>query len=69
MIINIFHITVSILLIISILIQVKGTGLGTTFGGSNQPYHSKRGVEKIVFTSTIILATLFVILSLINIRL
>ena len=44
-----------------ILIQAKGTGLGRTFG--SQTYHSKRGVESLVFKLTIFLASSFVILS------
>jgi len=44
-----------------ILIQAKGTGLGRAFG--SQTYHSKRGVESLVFKLTIFLASSFVILS------
>ncbi len=47
-----------------ILLQAKGTGLGRAFGQST--YHSKRGVEFIVFRLTIALATIFVLVSLIS---
>lgn len=47
-----------------ILIQAKGTGLGRTFGSTT--YHSKRGVEGLVFRATIGLAVAFVIVSIVN---
>jgi len=63
---TILQIIISIFLIAVILLQAKGTGLGTAFGGSNQMYHSKRGMEKIVFGLTIFLAFAFIVLSVIN---
>lgn len=63
---KIIQLLLSVALITIILLQAKGTGLGSTFGGSSQTYHSKRGVEKAVFYTTIILAVLFAIVSIIN---
>ena len=60
------QIAVSVLLIAAILLQQKGVGLGSAFGGSGQIYRSKRGLEKILFWATIILAALFVIAALIS---
>jgi preprotein translocase subunit SecG len=51
---------VSILLIAVILLQQKGEGLSSAFGGSGGFYRTKRGFEKTLFISTIVLATLFV---------
>lgn len=56
---------VSVLLLLVILIQANGTSLGRSFGGS-ATYHTKRGAEKAIFTSTIVLAIIFVLLSLLN---
>ena len=56
---------VSILLLLAILIQAKGTSLGRAFGGQTS-YHTKRGAEKALFYATIILGLLFVGLSLLN---
>lgn len=56
---------VSILLVLIILIQAKGTSLGRAFGGMTN-YHTKRGAEKAVFVGTIILGSIFVLLSLLN---
>ena len=63
------QIVIAISLIALILLQAKGTGLGSTFGGQSQLYHSKRGVEKLVLTSTVILAIIFVIVSILNVKL
>ena len=49
-----------------ILLQSKGTGLGSAFGGQSQMYHSKRGVERAVFVFTIVVATLFTLVSILN---
>ncbi len=56
---TISQIIISILLVLFILMQDKGTGLSATFGGSGNFYASKRGVEKILSKGTIILAILF----------
>lgn len=55
-----FQIAVSVLLIGAILLQQKGGGLGSAFGGDGQVYRSRRGIEKVLFILTIILAVLFV---------
>lgn len=60
----IIEVFVTILLIGSILLQVKGTGLGSSFGGGGEFYQSKRGVEKIVLYATIMLSTFFATISL-----
>lgn len=51
-----------IVLILSVLIQSKGTGFGRGVGPSS--YHSRRGLEKIVFKITILMAIIFAIASL-----
>lgn len=60
------QIVVSVLLMVFILLQAKGTGLGSAWGGGGEFYRSRRGVEKIFFWATISLATLFLILSLLG---
>ncbi|MBI3305194.1 preprotein translocase subunit SecG [Candidatus Parcubacteria bacterium] len=57
--IGIIQLIVSILLIATVLLQQRGTGLSATFGGEGNIYRSKRGLEKILFISTIVLTTLF----------
>jgi preprotein translocase subunit SecG len=62
---NIALIVVSLGLILSILFQVKGGGLGGIFGQSDTVYRTKRGIEKTLFQFTIVLAILFVAISII----
>jgi len=57
--IQIAELIVSILLILGILLQNRGAGLGGIFGGEGNVYRTKRGVEKGLFISTIVLAILF----------
>lgn len=57
----IIQIVLSIFLVISILLQVRGSGLGNIFGGvGGEFYRSKRGIEKFLYRSTIVVAILFV---------
>ncbi|MBM3281207.1 MAG: preprotein translocase subunit SecG [Candidatus Harrisonbacteria bacterium] len=62
------QIAVSVILIILVLLQERGSGLGGAFGGSEAPgfYQARRGLEKVVFTSTIILTVVFVALAFVN---
>ncbi|BCX14194.1 MAG: hypothetical protein KatS3mg085_726 [Candidatus Dojkabacteria bacterium] len=57
---------VSILLILAVLLQQRGGGLGSVFGGSGDSglYKSRRGFEAFLYNATIILSIVFVILSL-----
>jgi preprotein translocase subunit SecG len=58
------QIIIAVLLITFILIQQKGSGLGMAFGGGGAVYRTKRGAEKIIFRATIVLAVLFMLVSL-----
>jgi preprotein translocase subunit SecG len=58
------QILVAIALIVVIILQVKGGGLGGIFGQPDSVYRTRRGVEKSLFQMTIALAVLFVILSI-----
>ena len=59
--INLLQIILGITLMSLILLQAKGTGLGSTFGGDLGFYGTKRGAERILFIFTIIIAFLFLI--------
>lgn len=65
-ILNILQIIVSVLLILAILLQQRGTGLGSAFGGENNVFRTRRGPEKMLFTSTIVLAIIFGTLAILN---
>jgi protein translocase SecG subunit len=55
----IFQIIVSILLMIFILVQNKDGGLSAVFGGGESFQAVKRGPEKIIHYTTIVLGFLF----------
>lgn len=68
--INIALIIVSIALIASVVFQNKGVGLGGLTGAdSSQVFSARRGLEKTVFQITIALAIVFILLTLIAVKL
>ncbi len=62
------QITVAILLIVFILLQQRGTALGSAFGGSEGGgfYSTRRGIQKKIFWATIVCGVLFIGLALLN---
>jgi preprotein translocase subunit SecG len=58
--IQITQIVLSILLVVVILLQHRGTGLGGAFGGEANVYRSRRGIEDFLYKATIVIAVLFV---------
>jgi|TARA_Y100000310_G_scaffold307471_1_gene349575 preprotein translocase subunit SecG len=62
---NVAQIILAVALILVIMLQVRGGGLGGIFGQADTVYRTKRGVEKTLFQLTIILVVLFVAISLI----
>ncbi|MFA6908342.1 MAG: preprotein translocase subunit SecG [Patescibacteria group bacterium] len=65
------QICISAILVVAILLQNKGADAGSIFGGGGggdgNVYTTKRGIEKILFISTIVIAILFIGISLANI--
>jgi len=52
--------------VVLILIQGKGAGLGSAWGGGGDMYQTRRGVEKLTLRLTVILIVVFFILSVLN---
>lgn len=63
----IIHSIVAVLMVLAILSQNRSSGLSATFGGTGDFYVEKRGAEKILYVSTIVLAVAFVGLALLAI--
>ena len=61
---NVAQIIVSTALILAVLFQVKGGGLGGIFGQPDTVYRTKRGVEKTLFQLTVVLIVLFITISI-----
>jgi preprotein translocase subunit SecG len=61
------QILLSTLLIVIILMQSRTSGLGSTFGSDSAVFRTRRGLEKTLFEVTLILATIFILLSIANV--
>lgn len=67
--INVAQILVSIALTVLVLLQAKGSGIGTALGGgTTSSFRTRRGVEKTLFQLTIVLAIVFLIISAWGVR-
>ncbi|OGC82581.1 MAG: preprotein translocase subunit SecG [Candidatus Abawacabacteria bacterium RBG_16_42_10] len=55
----------AVLLVLFVLLQSRGVGLSSTFGGDGAFYRTRRGPEKLLFNLTIFLTTTFALISLI----
>ena len=65
--INLAMIIVSIVLILSVLLQTKGSSFSGAFGGDTSSiYRTRRGVEKTLFQFTIGLAAIFLALAIVS---
>ncbi len=65
---NIVQIILSVALIAVILLQVRGSGMGSVFGGTETAvYKTRRGLERTLFNVTIGLSIAFFVITLINV--
>ncbi len=65
-ILAISQIIVAVLLMISVLLQNRGSGLSAAFGGDMGGYYTKRGLEKFLFYASVFLSAAFIILAIIS---
>lgn len=65
---KITQVVVALFIIAAILLQPRGMGLGSAFGGEGSLYYTRRGMEKVLFIVTIVLIILFVGLVLTSLR-
>jgi preprotein translocase subunit SecG len=57
---------VAVALIISILLQARGAGLGSVFGGTGTVFKTRRGIDRLLFRLTILFMALFSILCIVT---
>lgn len=62
----VLNIIFSVLIVVFILIQGRGAGLGSAWGGGGEMFQTRRGMEKIILWLTTIFIVIFLIVSLIN---
>jgi len=65
---SVAQIILSIALILAVLLQVRGGGLGGIFGQPDSVFRTKRGVAKTLFQLTIVLVVLFITVSVLALR-
>ena len=66
---NIAQIILSIALVVIVLFQVRGGGLGGIFGQQSGVYRTRRGLEKVLFRLTIVFVVVFLVISILTLRL
>ena len=62
------QIVLAVTLILAVLLQVRGGGLGGIFGQADTVYRTKRGMEKTLFQLTIVIVVLFITVSVLILR-
>lgn len=62
----IINIILSVVITALILLQGKGAGLGSAWGGGGEMFQTRRGVEKITQRLTYIFIFLFLVVSIVN---
>lgn len=65
---NVAQIILSIVLILLVLLQAKGSGFSGAFFSDSSAYRSRRGVERTMFNFTIVLSVVFVLISIIAVK-
>ena len=65
---SVVQIVLAVALILAILFQVRGGGLGGIFGQADSVFRTRRGIERTLFQLTIVLVVLFIIMSIVSIR-
>jgi preprotein translocase subunit SecG len=67
--INIAQILLSTMLVLVLLLQAKGAGISQTLGGgSGSSFRTRRGIERSLFNLTIVIAVVFLVVSIISVR-
>jgi preprotein translocase subunit SecG len=58
----------SVALVLAVLFQVRGGGLGGIFGQADTVYRTRRGLEKTLFQLTVVLVVLFIIVAMVSLK-
>jgi preprotein translocase subunit SecG len=61
------NIVVCVLIVVFILLQGRGAGLGSAWGGGGETFQTRRGVEKVVLRFTVVLIFTFLAISIASI--
>lgn len=64
--IQIVQIILGVALTVAILLQARGAGLGSVFGGTGTVFKTRRGIDRLLFRITIVFAILFCLVSVLG---
>lgn len=65
LVISLIQMLIAIFLVVFVLLQQRGTALGSAFGGDSGSFYSaRRGIQKQLYYGTIVLGVLFIGLAL-----
>lgn len=62
------QIVICAVLIVSVLMQNRAEGLGKMFGGGGEVFRTKRGLEKVLYYTTITLIVALIVISLLILK-
>ena len=65
---SVAQIVLSVALVLVILLQVKGGGLGGIFGQPDTVFRTRRGLERTLFRLTIFLVIVFIVVAIVSLR-
>ena len=65
---SVVQIVLSVSLVMVIMLQVKGGGLGGIFGQADTVFRTRRGLEKRLFQATVALAVLFIAIAIVTLK-
>lgn len=63
---QIMQIIIAVALTVAILLQTRGAGLGSVFGGTGTVFKTRRGIDKLLFRLTIAFTVFFALISIIT---
>lgn len=68
-ILQIITVVSAFLMIVTVLLQQRGATLGAGFGSSGELYTTRRGLDKSLFETTVVLAVVFILSILVGLLL
>lgn len=66
--VQVIQIILATILVVVILMQSRGAGFGGAFGTQGAVFRTRRGIERYLFRGTVVLAALFIAVSLLSAR-
>lgn len=62
----IVNMVLAVVIVALILLQGKGAGLGSAWGGGGELFQTRRGIEKVTLRLTVLFIVIFFIISIVN---